>query len=102
MRCRTKYIGGVLGRAFRSKGWAGVTLPIPFYGALVLIWTTPSELGNILEVRHEVLGHVPQVERLGALRYIVTILWQYVLYGHDKAPLEIEARRLAGQGGETE
>lgn len=92
LRYATKYIGGPIGRFMRARGWAGVTLPVPFYGALVLMWEPDS---TIIELRHEILGHVPQVARLGTVRYVATILWQYARYGHHSAPMEIEARRLA-------
>lgn len=93
----TRYIGGRPGRLFRRLGWAGVTLPIPFVGALVVIWTTPEQPGDLLELRHEVLGHVPQIERMGAVWYLLRIAYEYARYGHEKAPMEVEARRLAGQ-----
>lgn len=100
MNYATRYIGGPIGRTFRRWGWAGCTLPIPFYGALVLMWD--ADLTNIIELRHEILGHIPQIERMGAFRYIVTILWQYATVGHEKSAMEAEARRLADAAHEKE
>ena len=41
-------------------------------------------------IRHE-LTHQDQMRRLGA-RFYIQYLRQYAKYGHDKMPLEIEAR----------
>lgn len=102
MRYLVRYVGGPIGRWFRKRGWAGVTLPVPFWGAAVLMWDDgrvdllPQEVAwRNTELRHEILGHVPQIERMGAVKYLAAILWQYLLYGHYMAPMEIEARRLA-------
>lgn len=95
MRYKTKFIGGPIGKLLRRWTWAGVTLPIPFYGALVLIWTATGNDWSPDELQHEVLGHVPQVARMGAIRYLVRILYEYARYGHELAPMEIEARRQA-------
>jgi hypothetical protein len=92
-----RFVGGPLGRFFRKRKWAGVTLPVPGWGALVIIWTANGMDWDQEELRHEVLGHVPQIARLGAFRYVVTILWQYARFGHRNATLEIEARKAAGQ-----
>lgn len=91
-RHAVRYINGPVGRQMRRWGWAGVTLPIPFWGALVLIWEPGS---NVIELRHEVLGHVPQIHRMGALWYLTRILYEYIRHGHRDAPMEVEARRLA-------
>lgn len=95
LKYATRYIGGPLGRFMRGRGWAGVTLPVPFWGALVVIWTADGKDWNLVELRHEVLGHVPQVARMGAAWYLVRIFYEYIRYGHYDAPMEIEARRLA-------
>lgn len=97
MKVKIRYVGGPIGRWMRARRWAGVTLPLPFLGALVLIWATPEEPGNLLELRHEVLGHCPQLERMGMFMYLVRILWGYARHGHYRSPLEVEARRLAGE-----
>lgn len=100
MTSATKFIGGPLGRWFRDRHWSGVTLPVPFYGALVLMWLGRDREWTLIELRHEVLGHVPQVEELfqkygsmiGTCIYVGRALYQYVHYGHINAPFEIDAR----------
>ena len=44
--------------------------------------------------KHEV-AHWEQAQRMGVLRWYVTLLWQYARYGYRNAPLEIEARKVA-------
>lgn len=100
MRHAVRFISGPLGRWFRKRGWAGVTLPIPFWGALVIIWTSDRHDWSPEELRHEVLGHVPQIERMGAVRYLVRIVYEYFRHGHYDAPMEREARKAAGQADE--
>jgi hypothetical protein len=90
-RYAVRYIGGPIGRQMRRWGWAGVTLPVPFFGSIVLMWGQEANLG---ELRHEVLGHVPQIARMGTAWYLTRILYEYIRYGHRNAPMEIEARRL--------
>lgn len=40
--------------------------------------------------RHE-LAHLRQIKRLGSLAFWVILYYQYIRFGHDNAPLEIEA-----------
>lgn len=86
----------------RRWGWSGVTLPIPFTGALVLIWLPPSKEWNVVELRHEVLGHIPQIREMGTIRYLATVLWQYARFGHAKAPIELDAIRRAEESHQNE
>lgn len=110
MKYRIRFIGGPIGRWFRRHHWAGVTLPVPFWGVVVLLWedgteatlTAEQSIDRRREMRHEVLGHVPQVERMGSVRYLATILWQYAWCGHENAPMEIEARRLADEAHDNQ
>ena len=81
---------GPVARFMRRCGWAGVTIPLR--RAHVVMWGEP----DMAELRHE-LAHVDQIARLGRLRWLATILGQYVRHGHKRAPLEVEARRAAGQ-----
>lgn len=97
MRYVVRFISGPLGRRFRRWGWAGVTLPVPFWGALVIIWTADRKDWSPEELRHEVLGHVPQIQRMGTAWYLLRIAYEYIRYGHWAAPMEREARSLAGQ-----
>ncbi|MDD3686864.1 MAG: hypothetical protein PHE56_08875 [Bacteroidales bacterium] len=70
------------------------------YNALTLppfgIYITEKEKGNLLLLQHE-LKHWQQYQKLGLLKYYNTYYQQYVKYGYDKMPMEIEARV-----GETE
>lgn len=102
MRHTVRYVNGPLGRWFRARGWAGVTLPLPFYGALVIIWLPPTGEWNVVELRHEVNGHVPQIDEMGTIKYLVTVLWQYARYGHDLAPIEIDACKRADAAHQRE
>lgn len=105
MRVKTITIGGFIARWFDDdKGWDwhGDTIPIPFYGALVIFYGKQEQD----KVDHELLGHVPQVKRfqeqrgqlLGSVMYLVIFTWQYLRYGYEKAPLEAEALKIAPIG----
>lgn len=90
-------IAGPIGWLFRKFGWSGVTLPCGRRRVLVLMWATKAKPPTLEEIDHEVLGHVPQIRELGGFRYITRILYEYARYGHDNAPMEIDARRRAEQ-----
>lgn len=67
---------------------AGITLP-PF-GILV------ERRADCPGLRAHELVHWEQYRRFGLVRFYVKILWQYLRYGHDRAPMEREAVERSG------
>ena len=45
---------------------------------------------------HE-LHHIAQIDRDGPLKFWPKIIFDYVWYGHDRSPYEIEARKVEEQ-----
>lgn len=77
-----------------DRGWGGVTLPW-FGGALILFWGTP--LAEVAD--HEYDVHVPQIRRMGGLRYLAAYAWHWLRIvvrnrgftgWHDQHPMERE------------
>ena len=102
MRVKIITVGGFIARLFDDdKGWDwhAMTLPIPWYGVVVVLWGKQEQE----KIDHEVHGHVPQVKRywakygplLGSLLFKLHFAWQYLRYGYENAPLEREAVALA-------
>ncbi len=94
MMTTIRHVHGPVARFMRSRGWAGITIPLPFRNAYVLMWGEST--GE--ELLHEG-AHIDQIWRMGSLRWTATILWQYLTKGYRNAALEIEARKAAGQDG---
>lgn len=66
-------------------GFRAVTLP-PFG-----IYAVAGSEGDERLARHEGV-HWQQYERMGAVMFYLTYLYQMVRYGYRKAPMEVEAR----------
>jgi hypothetical protein len=78
-------VGGPVGRWFLKRGWAGVTLNLPFRRAVILYWSFPSALTRV----HEFV-HVEQGRRWGFWGFY----GRYALglrHGYRRNPLECEA-----------
>ena len=75
---------GRFARWMLSRGWGGVTLPIPFVGwTVILTWGEPSpEL-----IAHE-LGHYRQATKMGACRWWACYLWLWMRHGYERHPME--------------
>lgn len=69
----------------RATGYGGITLP-PFG-----IYILAERLGEDRLVRHE-RAHWAQYQRMGAVRFYATYLWNNLRYGYRNNPMEIEAR----------
>lgn len=69
----------------RLTGFGGVTLP-PFG-----IYILAERIDEPSLVKHEQM-HWAQYQRMGAVKFYVTYLWQVLRYGYRNAPMEIEAR----------
>jgi hypothetical protein len=69
----------------RLWGFHGITLPPRG------IYILAERLGDERLVRHE-QTHWAQYQRMGAVRFYATYLWQVLRYGYRNAPMEIEAR----------
>ena len=67
--------------------------------AITMPWKTvycrPGEQGNLPLAAHEAV-HCEQIERDGAIKWTIKILYYLVRYGYLKSPYEIEARTKAG------
>jgi len=51
---------------------------------------------NIAIHKHE-LKHWEQYQRTGAIPFVLKYAYQYLVYGYDLMPMEIEARKAAGE-----
>ena len=69
----------------RVTGFHGITLPP--WG----IYMLAERLGDDALIRHEQV-HWAQYQRMGAVRFYLTYLWQVLRYGYRNAPMEREAR----------
>ena len=69
----------------RQRGFAGVTLP-PFG-----IYILAERMQDDRLIRHE-QAHWAQYQRMGAIRFYLTYIWQVLRYSYRNAPMEIEAR----------
>lgn len=69
----------------KATGFAGITLP-PF-GVFVL----PDRMSDMRLRRHEE-AHWRQYQRMGAVKFYMTYLYQVLRYSYYNAPMEIEAR----------
>jgi hypothetical protein len=69
----------------RTFGYGGITLP-PF--AIFILAERINEPGLI---RHE-QAHWQQYQRMGAVRFYATYLWNNLRHGYRNNPMEIEAR----------
>lgn len=69
----------------KLTGFAGITLP-PFGIYILAERLTDSDL-----IRHERV-HWAQYQRMGAIKFYLTYLWQMLRYGYWNSPMEREAR----------
>lgn len=72
-------------RTVMSKRFIAITLP-PFG-----IYAREPHVENELIAKHEAV-HWAQYERMGALKYYGTYLWQSIRHGYTDHPMEVEAR----------
>lgn len=71
-----------------ADAWA-ITLPPFGIYCLPTIMLDDEKAGRMK--RHENV-HWSQYKKMGVVRYYITYIWQYVRYGYEKMPMEIEAR----------
>lgn len=82
----------------RGWRWEAVTRPQVFGTGMVIHWwfgkdwVAEMTSDRFLRRRRHELAHVEQARRMGRWTWLVTILWEYVRYGYEHAPLEVEAR----------
>ena len=76
---------GLIDWVLRRTGFHGVALAP--WGIYIL----PAAMHSQRLIRHE-QQHWRQWQRMGAVRYYATYLWQIVRYGYRNAPMEVEAR----------
>jgi hypothetical protein len=69
----------------RLWGFHGITLPP------LGIYILAEYLHDDRLIRHERI-HWAQYQRMGAVRFYATYLWQVLRYGYRNAPMEREAR----------
>lgn len=69
----------------KLTGFAGITFP-PFGIYILVERLTDADL-----IRHEQV-HWTQYQRMGAIKFYLTYLWQMLRYGYWNAPMEREAR----------
>ncbi len=66
-------------------GFAAITMP---WGVVWVLFEFRRHRGVIA---HE-QAHLNQIERYGALGFIVAYFWQLFIYGYEHSPFEVEAR----------
>lgn len=74
---------------------------LPFnYNAMTVpplgIYITENQKDNRKLLQHEFV-HWQQYRETGAIIFVLKYLIQKLLYGYDKMPLEIEARKIVGE-----
>jgi hypothetical protein len=69
----------------RLWGFHGITLPP------LGIYILAERLADDRLIRHEQV-HWAQYQRMGAVKFYATYLWQVLRYGYRNAPMEREAR----------
>lgn len=81
----------ILATILRWRGFRAITLP-PFG-----IYALPEHVNDARLARHEA-KHWEQYQRMGAIRFYVTYLYQCARFGYRNAPMEIEARAAEMKG----
>lgn len=61
-----------------------------------VIYINKSQSNNLLLIQHEMV-HWKQYKRTGAIIFYLRYLAEYVIYGYDNMPMEIEARKEVGE-----
>jgi hypothetical protein len=80
-----KPASGLVAWCLKMSNFHGACLP-PFG-----IYILPNRLADEGLIRHEKI-HWAQYQRMGAIRYYLTYVWQVLRYGYWNAPMEREAR----------
>lgn len=88
-------VSGRFARWMRRRHWAGVTLPLPFV-TVILYWMAAGETWPTPTIRLHERQHAFQAEMYGWLGFWVRYLWG-MRKGYRMNPLEVSARRAAGQ-----
>jgi hypothetical protein len=81
----------ILARILRWCGFRAITLPP------LGIYALPECCGDARIARHEA-KHWEQYQRMGAIRFYVTYLYQCARFGYRNAPMELEARAAEMKG----
>ena len=76
---------GLIRAWLRLWGFHGIALPP--WGIFILA----ERLADDRLIRHEQV-HWAQYQRMGAVKFYATYLWQVIRYGYRNAPMEREAR----------
>ena len=69
----------------RTFGFGGITLPP------LGIYILAERINEAPLIRHEQV-HWAQYQRMGAVRFYATYLWNNLRYGYRNNPMEVEAR----------
>lgn len=85
---KVKTAGPLVRAILRMRKAKGVTYP---WG----IYVMPGEEKNAGLIAHERV-HAQQVERMGAVWYLVKYSAMWLRYGYERHPMEIEAREKSG------
>lgn len=84
-------VTGRFARWMRRRRWTAVTLPLPFFGPVILYWLNVGESGPLWFVRIHELAHAEQIRRYGPFGFIARYLWA-MRKGYRGNALENEAR----------
>lgn len=80
-----------------KRPWGGFTIPVLFFGAVILYWLDDDQIAPHDWVRLHEREHAKQIALMGALCFTAVYLYNRVRYGYRNNPLEVAARRAAGQ-----
>lgn len=73
----------------KRSGALAITMPWK------VIYCRPGSEDNTKLLRHEE-EHIRQIERDGAIKWTVLVLWYLLRYGYKNSPYEIDARNISG------
>jgi hypothetical protein len=89
MRIYQRNCRGFIARWFANRGWAAVTLPLPFV-TVILYWDWPGEVPDWIR-RHE-RAHASQAQRLTWIGFYWCYLIGLLHQGYRDHWMEVEAR----------
>lgn len=91
MRVREFEVSNGFGRWMYRHDWAGFTLPVPFYGAVIFYWLLDSSVPPSARTRRHERTHADQIARYGALGFTVRYFYYLIRYGYSSNPFELSA-----------
>lgn len=85
-------VTGIIANWMRSRGWGGVTIPLPFF-TVILYWLLDGEARPTRRLRLHEHVHFRQAIEMGFFGFWLLYLWDLPL-GRSRHPMELEAARV--------